>query len=92
MIELTYDLFIKVLNSNCINIEDGNIYDFLKMCHVEYYDGMYLIIMNYFGKDIFIGGNYDVDYVDDMWIELNHFEKIDFAVFKNDLYFKESSL
>ena len=44
---------------------------------------MYLIILNWFGTDIWIGGKYDD------WCDIYPLEELDFVVFKNDLYYIE---
>ena len=80
---LTVETFISVLKSNEIKIEGGVIHDFLKKCHCVFYDDMYLIILNWFGTDILIGGKYDD------WCDIYPLEELDFVVFKNDLYYIE---
>lgn len=81
--KLTVDLFIDVLKSNDIIIQGGVIHDFLKKCHCVFYDDMYLIVLNWHGVDIWVGGKYD------NWCDIYPLEEIDFVVFKNDLYYKE---
>lgn len=88
--KLTVDLFINVLASNKIQIQGGTIHNLLKLCRVEYFDGLVLIIMNHNGKDIYIGGNYK--YYNSEWIELLPLEEIEFIIYQNDLYYREEEL
>lgn len=80
---LTVETFISVLKSNEINIQGGVIHDFLKLCRCEYFDGMYLIVLKWQGKEIYMGGKYDD------WCSIEPLEELDFVVFKNDLYYLE---